>query len=696
MKDLVDDSVTARVWAWGDYRLSPAQRRLTCGGRPVAVEDRVFDLLVLLLKHRDRSLDRQSVIAAIWGKRPVSDATLRQLVYKARRAIGDDGEHQSSICTLYGRSVQWVAPVQEMAAPSRPLDAERSMSDGASGTPAGAGFDRGEPPDGQSTSSSDAAIAAPGSAAAIDPAAAVAAPPSVHAHVAAARRHAWLIVVLVLLAGGGLTAWAFRHPLGRAMGALTHAPPDNVSAASPAHVATLAVLPFLDLDRDQDHRYLSDGLTEELINRLARMPHLRVTARTSSFVFRDKQVDVRDAARQLGVQHVIEGSVQRSGQTWRVRVALVDARNGYELWAGEYTVGAGDMLGMEDQIARSVVTTLYPKLAPGVLARAENQPHVASAAHDFYLVGLQYLSRRTTTDIEQAIAYFQRAVKVDPNYADAWSSEAISYAVLRDYNSDAPPDTHYDDALAAAVKAVALDPRSARGHMVLAQLYEVHWQWVRARREFELTLQLDPSNATAHQWYAIYFWLTGDLQSALQQMRVAYTLDPLSLIINVDLSRALLFAGDVDGAIRQGKVAVALAPHSELPHLFLAAALQGKGRYAEAVHEIRAGMALASSPSESDDLAFLGQMEWAAGDRADARRLLNEVEARARQHYVSGVSLASIEWPLGEKDRAFANLDRAAADHDHLLMTVSGLRDDPWCSDPRFDEMLKRMNLPLR
>lgn len=702
MKDSVDDAVPAAAWAWGDYRLFPAERRLTRGGRPVEVEDRVLDLLVLLLKHRDHALDRQAVIAAIWGKRPVSDATLRQLVYKARRAIGDDGEHQSSICTLYGRSVQWVAPVEEVprgeasagSVPSRTTEWARSAAADVSVMPGGAGMGHAASPGGPSTPSAAPAAQRPAVAASPVPPA-VAAPPLADAQGGAGRRRAaWLVAVLVLLAGAGLAAWAYRHPLRRAVIALASAPPDGAPAASPEPTATLAVLPFLDLDRNQDQRYLSDGLTEELINRLARMPHLRVTARTSSFVFRDKQVDVRDAARQLGVRHVIEGSVQRSGQTWRVRVALVDARNGYELWAGEYNAGAGDLLGMEDQIARSVVTALYPKLAPRVLARAVKRPHVASAAHDFYLVGLQYLSRRTTSDIDQAIAYFQRAAQIDPNYADAWSGEAIGYAILRDYNSDAPPDTHYGDALAAAVKAVALDPQSARGHMVLAQLYEVHWQWARARREFELALQLDPSDATAHQWYAIYFWLTGDMQSALQQMRVAYTLDPLSLIINVDLSRALLFAGDVDGAIRQGEVAVALAPRSELPHLFLAAALQGKGRYAEAVREIRTGMALASSRSE--DLAFLGQMEWAAGDHADARRLLNVVEARARQHYVSGVSLASIEWPLGEKDRAFANLDRAAADHDHLLMTVSGLRDDPWCSDPRFRDLLKRMNLPVR
>lgn len=647
-------------WRWGEFLLRPAQRQLLRGGRPVAVEDRVFDLLVLLLQHRERPIDRQEVIAAIWGKRPVSDATLRQLVYKTRRAIGDDGEHQATIATLYGRSLQWVAPVEILSA------AEDTPS------PAFAA-----PSDSHATAAEVEVTDLPGSALVVPPRSR-----------SLPIRAAWLVAALVVLGGGiALVAWLARRPAGSAPGMATI----DARATRPS---TLAVLPFVDLDPQQDQRYVSDGLTEELINRLARVPRLRVTARTSSFVFRDKAVDVREAARRLGVANVLEGSVQRAGERWRVRVALVDARDGYELWSGEYDAGADDLLGMEDRIAGSVVATLYPKLAPEALAGTAPRPHVAPAAHDFYLVGLKYLSRRTTADIYQAIAYFERAIQADPRYADAWSGMAIGYAILRDYNSDAPPDTHYDDALGAARKAVMLDPRSARGHMVLGQLYEEHWQWARAKQEFERALRLDPSDATAHQWYAIYFWFTGDARTALKQLRIAHQFDPLSPIVNADLCRALLFAGDVDGAIRQGNAAVALWPRFELSHLFLASALQAKGRYADAIRQIRTGISLGPQPPASDDLAFLGEMQWLDGDHGDALRQLDIVEARARRHYVSGVSLASIEWPVGERDRAFANLHRAAVDHDHLLMTVSGLRDEDWSADPRFRNLLASMNLP--
>lgn len=692
MQALLSGTSPVAAWRWGQFLLRPSQRQLLHGGEAVEVEDRVLDLLVLLLQHRERALDRQEVIVGIWGKRPVSDATLRQLVYRTRRAIGDDGEHQAAIATLYGRSLQWVAPVTEVfeeagAAPAVPAEPQATASPPArrAGDPHGLAHDRRKLPDRRRAPAVSDTVrhALPGGT--LEPA---------RRGRGRKIRLASFVAALVLLAAGGAAAWLARHPARSGPDAI--ASPSRVIAGTGPSVqaATLAVLPFKDLDPQQDQRYLGDGLTDELINRLARVPDLRVTARTSSFALRDKAMDVRAAAQKLGVANVLEGSVQRSGKHLRVRVALVDARTGYERWAGEYDAGAGDLLGMEDRIAGSVVTTLYPRLASAARAHAGNAPPVAAAAHDFYMVGLQYLSRRTTADIDQAIAYFDRAIQADPGYADAWSGIATGYAILRDYDADAQPDAHWSDALGAARKAVMLDPESSRGHMVLGQLYEEHWDWSRARHEFELALELDPSDATAHQWYAIYFWFTGDMQSALKQMRIARELDPLSPIVNADLGRALLFAGDVAGAIEQGKAAVALWPRFALAHLFLAAALQAKGRYADALAEVEAAIALTPGPPASDDLAFLGQMQWFAGDHAAARRELATVEARARQHYVSGVSLASLEWPVGKRDRAFANLARAAADHDHLLMSVSGMRNEDWCGDPRFRKLLASMHLP--
>ncbi|GEM_PF-4656065 len=500
-------------------------------------------------------------------------------------------------------------------------------------------------------------------------------------------------LLLIAVAISGRLWWRDAHTPADAGRATTSSTPKPLPAN---REITLAVLPFLNMDADPSQQYLADGLTEELINRLGRFPNLRVAARTSAFVFRNKAVDVREAARALGVANVLEGSVQRSADRVRVRVALVSADNGYELWASEFDPAARDLLIVEDEISKRVIEQLQPRLNTAGLEALRPRAAPDPAAYDFYLVGLQYLNRRTPEDIDQAITYFRRAIQADPDDAQAWSGVAMAYAILRDYNNDAPPDTHYDDALVAARKAVQLDPQQSRAHAVLGLLYEMHWQWGEAEREFLRALQLDPSDATARQWYAMYLWFRGDMRGALREMRRARDLDPLSPIVNADLGRALIYVGDVDGALAQCRAAIALEPRFALAHLFLAEGLMTKNRNAEALAEMRNALALTSTPHPASYLAVLGLALDATGDRAGARAQLDELEARAQRQYVSGVSLALLEWEFGEKDRAFANLERAVHDHDHLMLPVVAARFADWRGDPRFLQLLREMSLPVR
>jgi TolB-like protein/Tfp pilus assembly protein PilF len=511
-------------------------------------------------------------------------------------------------------------------------------------------------------------------------------PPRRRIYVAAAAG----ALVLAAIVIAAVLAWPHRSAVPATQVTVKASPPSQPAAAT----VTLAVLPFLDMDANPDQRYLSDGITEELINRLGRFPHLRVAARTSAFVFRDRPVDVRQAARALGAANVLEGSVQHSGERLRVRVALVSAKDGYELWSSEYEPTAGDLLTVEDEIAEAVIRELQPKLSTRTLADLHLRAGLDPAAHDFYLVGLQYLNRRTSADIAQAVAYFRRAIQADPDYAPAWGGSATAYAIWRDYNSDAPPDTHYEDALAAAHRAAALDPQLARPHAVLGLLYQEHWQWKEAEREFRLALQLDPSDSAAHQWYAMYLWFVGDPQGALAELRKARDLDPLSPIINTDLGRALLFTDDVDGAIAQYRAAIALEPRFALAHLLLSQALATRGDNAGALAEAHTAVALMPSPHPASYLAVLGAAQWYGGDRAGARQQLALLEARAQRQYVSGVSLALLYEVFGEKDKAMNNLARAVADHDPLMRPAVAARNADWRGDPRFNDLLKKMGLP--
>lgn len=685
MNDAVDSALPATAWRWGEFQLIPAQRRLLRGGVPVELEDRTLDLLILLLQHPERALDKQEVIAAIWGKRPVGDATLRQLVFKARRAVGDDGDRQHTISTLYGRSLQWVATVELEFDPLPHAEPENLVS-------------------------ADAAIAEP-------EAGASPAEPELVNKGDVERPAAWrlwlagslcaLIVVAAIVHIGDSSGWWQRasEPVTvratRATAAVPLAPSALADAGSTRAAGgrvTVAVLPFLGMDETGDS-YLTDGLTEELITRLGRFADLRVAARTSSFVFRNRAVDVREAARQLGVAHVIEGSVQRSGDRLRIRVSLVSAKDGYQLWSAEYDPAAGDLLKVEDEIASAVIKELHPKLdasALAILRGMQTRRGTNPAAHDFYLVGLQFLSRRTVPDTRQALLYFRRSIQADPGYASAWSGVANAYNLLREHNSDSPPDTYYTEALSAARKAIELDPQLARAHLALALLHEAHWEWAPAEREYRLALELDPSDPVAHQWYGVFQWYMRNPPKALAQLQLAHDLDPLSPIINTDLARTLLFNRQLDAAIAQFRATIRLDPGFALCHLLLAQAYMGKSRNADAVKEARAAIALLPAPTPSSYLSVYGVALFYSGDKAGARRQLEALEARAREHYVSGVSLALLQAPLGHDSEVYANLARAEADHDALMRPAIASHYPLWYGDPRFNALLVKMGLPTK
>lgn len=698
MDDGTDIGARATAWRWGDYLLEPAQRRLLRCGVPVEVEDRTLDLLILLLQHQERALDKQEVIAAIWGKRPVGDATLRQLVFKARRAVGDDGERQRTISTLYGRSIQWVATVEAVIAQDLPAGPDVAV---ASGT---------------------AVPVEPGSVQA--PVAAIAELPPAEAspdlrpavrgnRIRMSPRMQWLVgtlcalvVVAAVVHIGDNDGWWQRasNPApapvtsGVTAAAAPSAPPLVIpaSAATDAH-ATIAVLPFRGMDT-KGASYLTDGITEELITRLGRFPDLRVAARTSSFVFRDKPVDIRDAARKLGVDNIVEGSVQRSGDRLRVRVALVGANDGFERWSAEYDPAAGDVLKVEDEIAASVLKALRPELGGAALAAARGvqaSTTVDPAAHDFYLVGLQYLRRRTPADLEQAAVHFRKAVAASPRYAEAWAALAMVYAVTSDYK-EIPPDTHYAEASAAVARALALDPNLARAHAVQGWLYEMHWQWPQARAEFERAVQLDPSDPTARQWYATYLWYTRDMGGALEQLRLAHQLDPLSPVINVNLARALLYAGHVDEGVAQFRSTIVAQPDYAAAHLLLGETLLGMKRNKEALQEVRTAIKLGPQPSPSTFVAALGVALKANGDVAGARAQYAALKQRSQKQFVSGVSLAWLSVELGDADGALKDLARAVDQHDP--MTELAVNDSTawWYNDPRIEKLRVRMQLPTK
>ncbi|MGH8128692.1 MAG: tetratricopeptide repeat protein [Gammaproteobacteria bacterium] len=495
-------------------------------------------------------------------------------------------------------------------------------------------------------------------------------------------------VFILLVAVAALVVWQLV-PAGRNAA--------NLAAAVRTGKTTLAVLPFVDESPDGKKKYLSDGITDLLINRLGRVPGLRTVARTSSFALRGERKDVREAGKILGVDNILEGSVHSQAGKLRVSVALVNTRDGYERWSHEYEFASGDLPALEDSMTRDVVQALDVAPSGSADAVVSESSAANNRARNTYLVGLEYLHRHDIKNVNLAIAHFLRAINFDPHYATAWAGLATAYTVLIENDSDSPPDRYYSSALAAANKAIQLDPGMGQPHAILAQLHTQHWEWGQAETEYQRALKLDPSNATAHQWYGMYLWVTGDLPAALKQMRMAHTLDPLSPSITVALGETLQDMGKLDEAFAWYRSASKQAPHFALPHLFLAYASLARNDSASALKEMKTAVSLTPEPHPAGYLALLGVYYSYAGDHAKTEQLLAELHARARQHYVSSVAFARLYQVLGEKDKMLDSLARAAREYDfHMLWVVVDTDGPSWKKQPRFRQILASMNLPMQ
>lgn len=309
-------------------------------------------------------------------------------------------------------------------------------------------------------------------------------------------------------------------------GAYAHYGPGRAARGSPAEVQSLAVLPFLDLSAAQDQGYFTDGVTEELLNRLARVPELQVAGRTSSFAFKGTTVGIKEIGQRLNVDAVLEGSVRRDGDRVRVTAQLTDVASGFELWSETYDRAAGGILEIQDEIANAIVDELRLQLSPSGAGELVGTESVK--AHDDYLLGLARWHRRTAADLEKALSYFQSAVDEDPNYALAYAGLAQTYAVLPFYGTMARSEAA-ENANAAAARALALDAHLAEAHAALGQIAQaLEWDLAGAEASYRRALEFNPGYATAHQWYAETLMMLGRLRQAHTEIDRALALDPLS------------------------------------------------------------------------------------------------------------------------------------------------------------------------
>jgi serine/threonine protein kinase len=463
----------------------------------------------------------------------------------------------------------------------------------------------------------------------------------------------------------------------------------------PHEINSLAVLPFTNAGGDINSDYLSDGVTESLIENLAHVPGLKVKSRNSVFHYKGKDVDVQKVGNELGVSALVIGRVVPRGDNIEVSADLTDVKDSTEIWGQHYNGTSADIISLQQRIAGDIAEKLRSKLSSSEKQQVTNQGTQNPEAYQFYLKGRYAWNKRTTADLAAAISYFNQAIDKDPSYAFAYLGLADAYTVLPTYGGS--PSEDFPKSNAAARKALELDPTLARPHAVLgSNEFEYDWDFSGGEAEYKKAVELDPNDATLHEWYACDIGMTGGREKeALAEINRAHRLDPLSPVLSTYVGIVDVFGRRYDEAIDACKKVTQDDPAFALSHYCLAQAYWGKRMYPQVIEEWKSYGKLADDRNESEFASALDQGFRAAGWKA---ALTNGIEVRQAQRktgYSSAAVIGGLYSDLGDKDRAFQWLDTAYRERDYWLI---GLRTnflyDPLRSDPRFPEIEQRVGLP--
>jgi serine/threonine-protein kinase len=474
--------------------------------------------------------------------------------------------------------------------------------------------------------------------------------------------------------------------------ALEREPAATAGAIGSVIGRSIAVLPFVNASPDRENEYLSDGITDELINALAKVEGLRVASRTSVFALKGKPQDVRAIGALLGAAWVLEGTLRRAGDRLRITAQLSSTEDGQLLWSERYDRMLADVFAIQEEIARTIVDTLRVTSFADFAAPSPKRYTESVTAYGLYLRGRFAWNTRTQEGITEAIRYFEQAIAEDPRYAPAYTGLADSYALQLDYRS-VPVAEGFALAKQYARKALELDETVAEAHASLAwSLFIYDWDWEGAGREFRRAVELDPRYATAHQWYA--FWLTahGRFDEALVEVHTALELDPASVSIRRSVGWVYYYARRYDQARYHMARAVAMNPTAAETYRLLGLLFAHQGQWSEAERVLREGMTLPAAATYTT--AALGYVLARSGKRAEAEGLLAELEAQGQRDYVSPVAFATLYLGLDDHERALDWTERALEERRGWLayLRVNPLLD-PLRGEPRFQALLAKLRL---
>jgi TolB-like protein/DNA-binding winged helix-turn-helix (wHTH) protein/Tfp pilus assembly protein PilF len=644
-KGLMESPPPSSVVRFGTYEVSLQSGEVRKGGLRIRVQQQPMKLLEVLLEHPGEVVTREELRSRVWPNESFGDfdQALNIAIGKLRNALGDSAESPRFIETLPKRGYRFIADVSVVDTDTRSKRQEPVAGDLLAAEP------------GHKIQRVGLAVRQ-------------------QRRLRPTRRVIGaLALVLSLLI---FFAWRFR----------SHIP-------APTGIRSIAVLPLENLSGDASQNYFADGMTDELITDLAQISALRVISRTSVMVYKGARKPLPQIARELNVDAVVEGTVLRSGEQVRITAQLIEASTDKHLWSQSYEGELRDTLALQNRVASAIADQIRINLTPREQAALKRAKAVNPEAYQSYLKGRYFWNKRTADGLKAALAYFNQAIEEDPEYAQAYSGLADTYALLGDWQYGV---MSFKEALpkakAAAIKALELDSSLSEAHTSLGySLRAFDWDFDSAGKEFRRAIEINPGYATAHHWNAMNLGLLGRPKEALVEMRKAENLDPLSLIINADLAEFLLLTHSYDESVEQGRKIIEMDSTFAIGHKQLGDAYLLKQMDKEAVAELQKAVRLSGgSPICTADLA---RAYVASGKMNEAMKLLSDLEKRSNADLTNAPHIAMIYASMGNNEQAMHWLEKAYEERfNPSILLRSGF--DPLRSDPRFEEFMHRVGLP--
>ncbi|GAC1616557.1 MAG: winged helix-turn-helix domain-containing tetratricopeptide repeat protein [Candidatus Acidiferrum sp.] len=619
-----------RYYEFGPFRFDASAHVLFRDGERVGLSPKSAELLFLLIEAAGNVVSKDKLIKTVWLDSFVEEGSLTSHISLLRKTLGETEQGPVYIETIPKRGYRFLCPVRTVG----PAESITSFPHGIT----------------SGSTSEDK------------------------------RRFGWIAVVGIAagLALVGFLVWQrFEHNWGSSQGRVM-----------------LAVLPVQNLTGDQSREYLSDGLTDEIIAQLARFnpSRLGVIARTSSFAYKNTNKTVGEIGRELGVEYVLESSLRTVGDQMRINSQLIRVHDQTPIWSARYDRGLRELFTLQEEVPQGIALKIGVELAARSEARPTGSRTLSPDAYLAYIEGLYYWNKRSPEALERATVHFKQAIQLDPGYALAYVGLADTYA-SQCLIADVPSSEVFPKAREAAQRALAIDESLAEAHTSLAYVrFWYEWDWAGAELEFKRAINLNPGYPTAHQWYAEYLRLMGRQEEAIQEGKRALELDPLSLIINMEAGLPYYFERRYDEAMKHFRKTVDMDPNFGLAYCEIGWVYEQQGKYHEAIAALQKAQQLDDS---SFLLSALGHAYGVAGRRTEAETVLKQLKERSRRRNASPFSLAAVLVALHDNEEALDVLEKAYAEHHWGMVWLKvGPNLNPLRTEPRFAELIRRMNFP--